>query len=114
MPQLWAVLRAEMEAEAVSQEEVRRGVEETAQVREARAREEEDPALVTHIFDIHRNETVQFILRQVTLGRVGARGKTRSKGTAEEVTSTTSAKDQSRIWQFVQTLTFLGALLVLI
>ncbi|XP_063608024.1 dynein regulatory complex subunit 7-like [Penaeus indicus] len=64
MPQLWAVLRAEMEAEAVSQEEVRRGVEETAQVREARAREEEDPALVTHIFDIHRNETVQFILRQ--------------------------------------------------
>ncbi|XP_042874487.1 dynein regulatory complex subunit 7-like [Penaeus japonicus] len=64
MPQLWAVLRAEMEAEAVSQEEVRRGVEETAQVREARVREEEDPALVTHIFDIHRNETVQFILRQ--------------------------------------------------
>ncbi|XP_042214013.1 dynein regulatory complex subunit 7-like isoform X2 [Homarus americanus] len=64
MPQLWAVLEAEMEAELRVQEEVRRGVEETAALRTARANEEHHIVLLPHMFDIQRNETVQYILKQ--------------------------------------------------
>ncbi|XP_053644667.2 dynein regulatory complex subunit 7 isoform X3 [Cherax quadricarinatus] len=64
MPELWEVLESEMEAEVQVQEEVRRAVEETAAIREARTAEEHHIVLLPHIFDIRRNETVQYILKQ--------------------------------------------------
>ncbi|XP_066967871.1 dynein regulatory complex subunit 7 isoform X1 [Macrobrachium rosenbergii] len=64
MPQLWNTLQEEMEAEVRVGEEVRKGVEETATLRAARANEEKKIVLVPDIFDIDRNETVQFILKQ--------------------------------------------------
>ena len=67
MPQLWNTLQSEMEAEARVGEEVRKGVEETAMLRAARANEEKNIVLVPDIFNIDRNETVQYILKQVRL-----------------------------------------------
>ncbi|XP_068233704.1 dynein regulatory complex subunit 7 [Palaemon carinicauda] len=64
MPQLWNTLQEEMEAEVRVGEEVRKGVEETATLRAARANEEKKILLVPDIFDIDRNETVQYILKQ--------------------------------------------------